>query len=151
MRSIDLRYGMKNKILLPMHKNFWASVEFHYRIVLFWIFWVFLQKFQKLKKSQKKPKWYGTWILPRFGNFQALVEFHYLNIPFRIFQGQNEKARWMVEILQVLKFYKILPRRRPRNKFKHCIVRPWWHKTLWLDVPRYISIKNNWSELFQSN
>ena len=102
LRSIDLRYGMKNKISLPLLENIWALVEFHYRTVPFRIFWVFSQKFQK---KPKKLKWYSTCILPRFGNFRASVEFHFRTVPFRIFRGRNETARWMVEILQVLNFY----------------------------------------------
>ena len=44
-RWIDLRYGTKNKISLPVIENIRASVEFHYRTVPFRIFGVFLRKF----------------------------------------------------------------------------------------------------------
>ena len=98
LRLIDPRYGTKNKISLPMLKNFRASVEFHYHTIPFWIFVVFLRKFQKTVKNRN-----GT--VPEFYQHLASVEFHYHTIPFRIFWGWNKTVRWMVKILQVLKIY----------------------------------------------
>ena len=89
-RSIDLRYGMKNKISLLMLENIWALVEFHYLTVPFPIFWVFLRKFQKTPKKTETIRYlYFTEVrqFQSIGRISLPYHFGFLEVEMKQLDG----------------------------------------------------------------